>query len=136
MVKFILGVKGSGKTKKMIDMANESVKASNGSVVYIDRDRNHIYDLNRNIRLIETGEFQLENLKSFYGFICGVISQNFDIERVFIDGQKIVSNAQDECLDAFIKNLEKLNEKFGVDFTISCSRSVDGIPEFLKSYLI
>jgi len=136
MVKFILGVKGSGKTKRMIDMANESVKASKGSVVYIDRDRNHIYDLNRNIRLIETGEFQLENLKSFYGFLCGVISQNFDIEKVFIDGQKIVSNAQDECLEAFIKNLEKLNEKFGVDFTVSCSRSAEGIPEFLKSYLI
>lgn len=136
MVKFILGVKGSGKTKRMIDMANESEKASNGSVVYIDRDRNHIYDLNRNIRLIETGEFQLENLKSFYGFICGVISQNFDIEKVFIDGQKIVSNAQDECLDAFIKNLEKLSEKFGVEFVVSCSRSAEGIPEFLKGYLI
>ena len=136
MVKFILGVKGSGKTKRMIDMANESVKSSNGSVVYIDRDRNHIYDLNRNIRLIETSEFQLENLKSFYGFICGVISQNFDIEKVYIDGQKIVSNAEDDCLENFIKNLEKLNEKFGVDFTVSCSRSAEGIPEFLKSYLI
>ena len=102
MVKFILGVKGSGKTKRMIDMANESVKSSNGSIVYIDRDRNHIYDLNRNIRLIETGEFQLENLKSFYGFICGVISQNFDIEKIYIDGQKIVSNAEDDCLEKFI----------------------------------
>ncbi|HYF82544.1 MAG TPA: twitching motility protein PilT [Clostridia bacterium] len=136
MVKFILGVKGSGKTKRMIDMANESVKASNGNVVYIDRDRNHIYDLNRNIRLIEAGEFQLENLKSFYGFICGVISQNFDIDRVFIDGQKIVSSAEDDCLEKFVKNLENLNEKFGVNFTVSCSRSADGIPEFLKSYLI
>ena len=136
MVKFILGVKGSGKTKRMIDMANESVKASNGNVVYIDRDRNHIYDLNRNIRLIEAGEFQLENLKSFYGFICGVISQNFDIDRVFIDGQKIVSGAEDDCLEKFIKNLEHLSEKFGVDFTVSCSRSAEGIPEFLKSHLI
>lgn len=136
MVKFILGVKGSGKTKRMIDMANESVKTSKGNVVYIDRDRNHIYDLNRDIRLIETGEFQLENLKSFYGFICGVISQDFDIDQIFIDGQKIVSNAQDECLENFIKNLEKLNEKFGVSFTVSCSRSPEGISEFLKSYLI
>jgi hypothetical protein len=136
MVKFILGVKGSGKTKRMIDMANESAKATNGNVVYIDRDRNHIYDLNRSIRLIETGEFQLESLKSFYGFICGVISQNFDIEKVFIDGQKIVSNAEDDSLEAFIKHLELLGEKFEVDFTVSCSRSADGIPEFLKSHII
>ncbi|HYE81301.1 MAG TPA: twitching motility protein PilT [Clostridia bacterium] len=136
MVKFILGVKGSGKTKRMIDMANEADRTSNGNVVYIDRDRNRIYDLNRNIRLIEAGEFQLENLKSFYGFICGVISQDFDIEHIFIDGQKIVSNAQDDCLETLIKNLENLSAKFELDFTVSCSRSVDGIPEFLKSYLI
>ncbi len=136
MVKFILGVKGSGKTKRMIDMANESDRTSNGNVVYIDRDRNRIYDLNRNIRLIETGEFQLENLKSFYGFICGVISQDFDIEHVFIDGQKMVSNAEDECLEIFVKSLEKLTERFGINFTVSCSRSPEGMPEFLKSYLI
>ena len=136
MVKFILGVKGSGKTKKMIDMANESDRTSNGNVVYIDRDRNHIYDLNRNIRLIETGDLQLESLKSFYGFVCGVISQNFDIEKIFVDGQKIISNAEDDNLEAFIKHLESLGEKFEVDFTVSCSRSAEGIPEFLKSYLI
>ncbi len=136
MVKFILGVKGSGKTKRMIDMANESNRTSKGNVVYIDRDRNRIYDLNRDIRLIETGDFQLENLKSFYGFICGVISQDFDIECIYIDGQKIVSNAGDECLGTFIKNLEQLSEKFEVDFTVSCSRSPEGIPEFLKGYLI
>ncbi|MGE5676740.1 MAG: twitching motility protein PilT, partial [Pseudomonadota bacterium] len=103
---------------------------------YIDRDRNHIYDLNRDIRLIETGEFQLENLKSFYGFICGVISQDFDIEHIFIDGQKIVSNAEDACLETFVRNLEGINEKFGVNFTVSCSRSLETTPEFLKSYLI
>lgn len=136
MVKFILGAKGSGKTKRMIDMANESAKTSDGNVVFIDRDRNHIYDLNRSIRLIDTGEFQLENLKSFYGFICGVISQNFDTEKIFIDGQKIINNAEDDCLEKFIQNLEKLSKKFEVEFVISCSRSVEGIPEFLKSYLI
>lgn len=136
MVKFILGVKGSGKTKRMIDMANESGRTSNGNVVFIDRDKNRIHDLNRNIRLIDTGDFQLENLKSFYGFICGVISQDFDIENIYVDGQKMVSNAQDDCLETFIKNLEKLNEKFGVNFTVSCSRSAEGVPEFLKSYII
>lgn len=136
MVKFILGVKGSGKTKRMIDMANEAVKTSNGNVVFIDRDRNHIYDLNRNIRFIETGEFQLESLKSFYGFVCGVISQNFDTEKVFIDGQKIINNAQDDYLEEFAKYLGKLSEKFGVEFIISCSRSIEGIPEFLRSYLL
>ena len=75
MVKFILGVKGSGKTKKMIELANESDRTAKGNVVYIDRDRNRIHDINRNIRLIETGDFQFENLKSFYGFICAGLWQ-------------------------------------------------------------
>lgn len=136
MVKFILGAKGSGKTKKMIDMANESGRTSKGNVVFIDRDRNRIYDLDRSIRLIETGEYRLENLKSFYGFVCGVISQDYDIEKIYIDGQSIVSNAKDECLEAFIKDLEELSGSFEVDFTVSCSRSTEGIPEFLKDYLI
>ncbi len=136
MVHFILGVKGSGKTKRMIDMANEAVANSSGSVVYVDRNSRHMHDLNRDIRLIETGDFHLENLKSFYGFLCGVVSQNFDIDKIFIDGQKIITNAQDDCLEAFIENLKKLHEKFGVNFIISCSRSIDGIPEFLKEYMI
>jgi hypothetical protein len=136
MVKFILGVKGSGKTKRMIEMANESAKTSDGNVVFIDRDRNHIHDLNRSIRFIDTSEFQLENLKSFYGFICGVISQNFDTEKIYIDSQKIISNAEDDCLEGFVQNLEKLGKKFKVEFIISCSRSVEGIPEFLESCLI
>ncbi len=136
MVQFILGVKGSGKTKRMIDMANESKRTSKGNVVFVDRDRDRIYNLNRGIRLIDTREFQLENLKSFYGFICGIISQDYDIENIYIDGQSMVSNAQDECLETFIKNLERLNKSFGVHFTVSCSRSTEEIPEFLKSYLI
>ncbi len=136
MVKFILGVKGSGKTKKMIELANESSRTAKGNVVFIDRDINRIYNLNRNIKLIDTGEFRLENLKSFYGFICGIISQDYDIESIYIDGQNLVSNAEDECLGTFVKNLERLNKDLGVHFTVSCSRREEEAPEFLKSYII
>lgn len=135
MVKFIYGVKGSGKTKKMIEMANEAAKSSNGAVVYIYRDRNHMYEVDRSIRYIESGEFQMDSLKAFYGFVCGVLSQNFDIEKIFIDGQKLVTNAPDECLQNFIKNLNLLCEKFNADFFVSISRDIDQIPEFLKEHL-
>jgi len=135
MVRFIVGEKGTGKTKQMIAMANEASKASKGHVVYIDRDRNHIYDLDRSLRFINAGEFQIENLKAFYGFLCGVISQNFDIETIFIDGMKVISNAEEECLKGFVENLERLNKEFEVDFVVSMSRNPNDIPEFLKAYL-
>lgn len=135
MVKFIVGEKGTGKTKMMIDLANEASKASKGHVVYIDRDKNHIYDLDRSLRFINAGEFQIENLKAFYGFLCGVISQNFDIETIFIDGIKVISDAEEGCLKGFIENLEKLNKQFEVDFIVSMSRNPNNVPELLKAYL-
>ncbi|SHJ01104.1 ATP-binding protein [Lutispora thermophila] len=134
MVKFIVGEKGTGKTKMMISMANEASKASKGHVVYIDRDKNHMYDLDRSLRFINAGDFQIENLKAFYGFLCGVISQNFDIETIFIDGIKVISDAEEECLKQFVENLENLNKKFEVDFIVSMSRNPNNVPEFLKSY--
>lgn len=136
MVKFIIGVKGSGKTKRMIDMANDATKLLDGSVVYIDRDKKHIYDLIRTIRFIETGEFHMTNLKSFYGFICGVLAQNYDIQKMFIDGHKLISEANDECMEEFTKNLSRLAEKYNIEFVISCSRPKENVPSFLEPLVI
>ncbi|MFZ5351553.1 MAG: hypothetical protein ACOZCL_02385 [Bacillota bacterium] len=135
MVKFILGGKGSGKTKIMINMANEAGRNSDGIVVYIDRDKNHIHDLDRCLRFVETADFEIDSLKSFYGFLCGIISQNYDVEKIFIDGQKIITGAKDEHLEEFIKHLKNLGEKFGVSFVISSSRNVEDAPEFLRQYM-
>lgn len=135
MVKFIVGEKGTGKTKIMIEMANEASKKSKGQIVYVDRDNNHIHSLERSLRFINAGEFQIDNLKAFYGFLCGIISQNYDIETIFIDGIKIISNAEDNCLQDFVSNLEKLNKEFQVDFVVSLSRNPDNVPDFLKAYI-
>jgi len=135
MVKFIVGEKGTGKTKIMIEMANEASKKSKGQIVYVDRDNNHIHSLERSLRFINAGEFQIDNLKAFYGFLCGIISQNYDIETIFIDGIKIISNAEDKCLQDFVLNLEKLNKEFQVDFVVSMSRNSDNVPDFLKAYI-
>ncbi|MCK9217965.1 MAG: twitching motility protein PilT [Firmicutes bacterium] len=135
MVKFIVGEKGTGKTKIMIDMANLAVEDSKGHIVYIDRDNNHAYDLDRSLRFVNAGEFRIENLKTFYGFLCGIISQNFDVEKIFIDGLKVISAAKDSSLNDFIKDLEILHKEFGVSFLISLSRSKGKVPEFLKEYI-
>ena len=119
----------------MIGMANEASKASKGHVVYIDRDNNHMYDLDRSLRFINAGDFQIDNLKTFYGFLCGVISQNFDIEHIFIDGLKVISNSEESCLKGFIDNMERLNKEYEVNFVVSLSRNPDNVPEFLKAYI-
>ena len=134
MVKFIIGEKGSGKTKEMIDQANKLSCEAKGSVVFIDKNRNHIYDLDKSIRLVETEEFSIETTRSFYGFICGLISQNFDIEVIFIDNQKQIDEADNENITDMVKGLETLSSKFGVNFIISISRSEKNIPDFLKKY--
>jgi hypothetical protein len=136
MVKFIIGLKGSGKTKRMIDMANEATKTLDGSVVYVDRDKKHIYDLDKNIRFIETGEFHMTNLKSFYGFMCGVISQNYDIQKIFIDGHKLISEAEDESMEEFVVSLKGLAEQHNIDFVLSCSRAKENIPNFMEPFII
>ncbi len=135
MVKFIVGEKGTGKTKIMIDMANSALQESKGHIVYVDRDNNHMYELDRSLRFVNAGEFRIENLKTFYGFLCGIISQNLDAEKIFIDGQKVISTADDSCLNQFIKDLEKLYKGFGVSFIISLSREKDKVSEFLKNYI-
>jgi hypothetical protein len=136
MVKFIIGLKGSGKTKRMIDMANEATKTLDGSVVYVDRDKKHIYDLDKSIRFIETGEFHMTNLKSFYGFMCGVISQNYDIQKIFIDGHKLISEAEDESMEEFVVSLKGLAEQHNIDFVLSCSRAKENIPNFMVPFII
>ncbi len=135
MVKFIIGRQGTGKTKIMIDKANLAAKDSKGYIVYIDRDANHVYDLDRSLRFVNAGEFHIDNLKAFYGFLCGIISQNLDAEKIFIDGLKVISAADDVCLNDFIKNIEKLYEEFGVSFIISVSKAENDVPDFMKAYL-
>ena len=85
MVKFILGGKGTGKTKWLIDNANKDMKEGNGNIAFIDVDDDHIFSLDYNVRLINAMEFDILNIESFYGFLCGVTSMDYDMEKVYID---------------------------------------------------
>lgn len=85
MIQIISGVKGKGKTKFLIQKANEAVKAANGSVVYLDKNNKHMYELSNRIRLINVGDFPIDTYDAFIGFICGLISQDRDLEHMFFD---------------------------------------------------
>ncbi len=137
MIQILVGEKGEGKTKRLIDMSNEAGKLSDGHIVFIDDDNRHMYDLHYNIRFVDTTGFVIEDQRIFFGFICGILSQDGDIEKIYIDGlNNIVKYMTDDDLFAFINELEKLSQKANVDFIMTISRDKEKLPEALKSYLI
>ena len=86
MIQIITGREGTGKTKNLIDMANNLIKTTEGHIVYVDIDHSHLYNLNYNIRLVKTDDYPLDSNREFFGFICGILSQDYDIKTIFIDG--------------------------------------------------
>lgn len=137
MVQILAGAKGEGKTKKLLAMANEAGKVSDGHVVFIDDDKRHMYDLHYNIRFVETSGFSMEDQAVLFGFICGILSQDGDIEKVFIDGlNNIVKGMAGDEYVKFVKNLEKLSADENVDFVMIISGDKAGLPGELAPYFI
>ena len=137
MIRFLAGEKGLGKTKKLIEMANNSAKTTDGDLVFIENDRRHIYDLHYNIRFVETNGFPLSNYREFVGFLCGILSQNNDIKEIFVDGlNKIIKTLDNDGLDKLVPKLEKLSSEHEVDFIISINCQVADLPEAVKPLLI
>ncbi len=91
MIELIVGKKGKGKTKVLLEKANDSVKTAHGSIVYLDKSAKHMYELNNKIRLIDVSAFPLKNSDEFVGFICGILSQDHDLEQVYLDGFLTIS---------------------------------------------
>ena len=85
MIQIIAGRQGKGKTKQLLDKVNAEIKAAHGNIVYLDKSSKHMYELNNKIRLIDVSEFDLQNGDEFMGFICGLISQDHDLEQMYLD---------------------------------------------------
>ncbi|WP_058485074.1 hypothetical protein [Defluviitalea phaphyphila] len=136
MIQIITGEKGEGKTKHLINMANECVKNTSGHIIYLDNDHDHIYDLNYKIRFIETNEFPVNGFKEFFGFICGILAQDHDIEYVYIDGLLKITKLSLEDAHLFLEKLKKISKKYTVNFIIGLNCKNNEIPDNFKSFLI
>lgn len=137
MIQILAGEKGSGKTKKLLEMANSASKTAKGNVVFIDNNNRYIYDLNYQVRFIDTSEFVLENLNVFLGFICGILSQDRDIEKIYIDGlNNIVKTFSSEDMEKFIKSLEKISSSEDVDFIMIVSCPANLLSEYTAKFFI
>ncbi len=136
MVQLIVGNKGKGKTKHLLDAVNKKVKDVSGNIVYLDKSTKNMYELNNKVRLISVPEYLITNSDEFIGFICGIISQDHDLQQMYLDC--FLKNA---CLERndisdTVDKLEKISEKFHIDFTLSISLDENEIPDILKSKII
>jgi len=142
MVKFLAGLKGEGKTRKLIQMANENVKITDGHLVFIDDDKRHIHDLHRDIRFVESEKGLLANYREFVGFVLGILSQNNDITHIYVDGLNNIicsicdMNPQSEEIVKLQKRLNELAKKENVEFIITLHCNTDDLPEEVKAALI
>ena len=121
MVELIVGKKGKGKTKVLLDRVNGAVKEANGSIVYLDKSTKHMYELNNKVRLIDVSSYPLKNADEFVGFICGIISQDHDLEQIYLDSFLKVSKLEDADVTDTLDQLDKIGEKYGISIVVSIS---------------
>ncbi len=136
MVQIIVGVKGKGKTKRLLEMANEAVKDAKGTVVYLDKSAKHMYELSNKIRLINVNDFDIMSSDGFTGFISGIISQDHDLETMFLDSFLKLANLEGSDITPVIDALEKIGAKYNVKFVLSVSMDAADLPENAKKDVV
>lgn len=134
MVKLIAGHFGTGKTKTIIQMANETLEKTTGNIIFIDDDKRHMYELKHDLRFISMDEYPVNSKDEFIGFLCGVLSNNYDIEYIFIDSLFKVIKMEVNELEDFMAKIDKISKTFDVHFymTVSC----DALPASLNEYVV
>ena len=136
MIQIIFGKKGSGKTKRILDMANASVNEAKGNVLFLDDDRRYTLSLKPQVRFIDASEYAVKGVEPFYGFLAGILAGNYDISVVYIDAFLKLVNATEEQLIAFFAKLERLVESANCDIVISYSEDTANVPECIRKYQI
>jgi len=137
MVKLLIGRKGSGKTKQMIDLANQSLEQRDGSIVFINKDNRLMLDLKYRIRVVCMEDYpHITNIDEYIGFVYGVISSDHDIQVIYIDSILKHADVQIEHLEEFLGRLSKISEMYGPDFVVSISANQEEIGEYIKQYEI
>ncbi|MBR5507633.1 MAG: ATP-binding protein [Clostridia bacterium] len=135
MVKLIIGKKGSGKTKALINDVHDAVNVENGNIIFICNGDRHVLDLNHSVRLIDVADFDTSDYRIFKSFINGVLSQNYDITSVFIDSLlKIVPDDNDNMVK-FFDDLDAISNDRNITFTICISADKDELPGGIDKYI-
>ncbi len=136
MIQLILGEKGKGKTKILLDKVNSEVRTAHGNIVYLDKSTKHMYELNNRVRLIDVSSFALCSSEEFVGFLYGILSQDHDLEQIYLDSFLKIAQTDEASVNGLLKRIRGIGEEFQVTFVISISISPDVLDAELKENII
>ncbi len=136
MIDIIAGAKGKGKTKFLLDKVNGAVAEATGNIVYLDKNSKHMHELTNQVRLINVTDYPITNRDEFLGFICGIISQDYDLQEMYLDSFLTIANLKDDEIAATIEALDAISERYQVDFILSVSMDEEDFPESLRSKIL
>ena len=136
MVQIIAGEKGKGKTKYLLEKVNTAVNAANGNIVYLDKSQKHMYELSNKVRLVNVTDFPITNYSEFMGFICGIVSQDHDLEELYLDSFLTIANMKEDEISQAIEKLDIISEKYHVKIVLSVSIDKEKLPECAKAKVI
>lgn len=137
MIEIISGIKGKGKTKELLGKVNSAVEGASGNIVYLDKSQKHMYELNNKVRLINVVDYPISNCDEFLGFICGIVSQDNDLEEMYLDSfLTIASITSADDIRHAIEKLDVISEKFNVKFILSISQDESELPECAKAKIV
>ena len=135
MLKLIIGLKGSGKTKQLIELANKAVEVSPGHVVCVEKSNKLIFDVNHKVRLVDTEAYDVLNANELYGLVAGILATNYDVKDLFIDSALKICGNDQATFDAFLAKVDALTTKENVKCVITASLPVEDATEAEKKYL-
>ena len=136
MIQLILGEKGKGKTKILLDKVNSEIKTAHGSIVYLDKSTKHMYELNNRVRLIDVSSFALRSSGEFVGFIYGILSQDHDLEQIYLDSFLKISQTDTNTVNEILDRLDGISKEYNVTFVFSISISANEIDPKFKENII
>lgn len=136
MIQIIFGEKGTGKTKRILELANRLSKEAKGSTIFIDDDNSYMYDLDYAIRFINTTEYGVSGPKMFYGFLCGLAASDYDLEYIFVDGFLSQVKHELSTLEEFFEQVKRFSDQHGIHIVLSVSGTPDRLPAFLRDLVM
>jgi len=137
MIEIICGEKGKGKTKELLAKVNGAVATASGNIVYLDKSQKHMYELNNKVRLINVADYPVETCEEFLGFLCGIVSQDHDLEEMYLDSFLTIAGVHsDEDMCHAIEKLDVISEKYNVRFVLSVSKNEVDLPECAKAKVV